>query len=228
MKKYLLLTVLVATSAHANCDHMFPYGKPKTKLSEVELCRSGYAVIYDTKKRIPSVTYEYLTPETIGRGQSVRTPFIVDRDLKPSDRSRPDDYAGNGVYDRGHLAAAQNAKDDRAMVDTMLMSNIVPQVSSFNRGSWKILESHIAKDVRRGKTLYVITGVVSTGELVMNRKVVVPEYMYKIIVDKSKGTVTSYIMPNETNNRSYKSFKVSYHSLVKFAGIELLPELKND
>ena len=222
MKKLLLVLALSSTSlAFAACEQMFPYGKPVVSGNFTELCRKGYAVIYNNEKKIPFVTYELLTPQTIGRGQSERTSFRVDLDINVKYRSTPKNYESTGdIYDRGHLANAQNAGDDEAMRDTMLMSNIVPQVNSFNRGSWKTLETHIAKDVRRGATYHVITGAIPSDQTISN-KVNIPKYLFKVIVDGKK--TTTYLMPNEVNNRSYKDFQISYNDLVKMLGVDLLP-----
>ena len=50
------------------------------------------------------------------------------------------------------------------------------------------------------------------------------KYLFKVI--KSDNTVLTYILPNETNNMSYRDFKVPYSELVKKININLLPELK--
>lgn len=225
MKKFLLaLAFLSATGAFAACEQMFPYGKPVVRGNFIELCRKGYAVIYNNEKKIPFVTYEKLTPDTIGRGQSERTSFKVDLDINVKYRSTPKNYERTGqIYDRGHLANAQNAGDDAAMADTMLMSNIVPQVNSFNRGSWKTLETRLAKDVRRGATYYVITGAIPSDQYIDN-KISIPKYLFKVVVDGKK--VTSYLMPNEVNNRSYKDFQISYNELSGIIGVDLLPARK--
>lgn len=221
-KLFLAASLFISISVHANCDRMFPAGKPLVKGNYTELCRKGYAVIYNNDKKIPFLTFELLTPETIGRGQSVRTGFKVDTEVLPRYRSSIKDYARTGnIYDRGHLANAQNAQDDEAMADTMLLSNIVPQVNSFNRGSWKTLESHLAKSVRRGAKLYVITGTIASGNTTIGNSVAVPEFLFKVIVEGDK--ITTYILPNEVNNRSYRDFRVPYSTLKGLINVELLP-----
>lgn len=226
MKKFFALTLIaIAVNAYAACEEKYPFGKPKVAGNYTELCRKGYAVIHDNDRKIPFMTFEYLTPETIGRGQSERTSFKVDKDLPPQHRSSPKDYEKTGwIYDRGHLANAQNAGDDEAMADTMLMSNIVPQIYTFNRGSWKTLETRIAKDVRRGRSLYVITGAVPQSREMIGKGVAVPTHLFKVVIDKQRGDAVAYLMPNETNNKSYKDFKMSVGDLTKVIGVDLLPK----
>lgn len=228
MKRLLSIAIIaLAANAYAgNCDSMYPYGKPQLKGNYIELCRKGYVVIYDNEKKIPFLTYEHLTPETIGRGQSERTPFKVDVQVAPQYRSGPKDYANTHLYDRGHLANAQNAGDDEAMADTMKYSNLVPQVYTFNRGSWKTLETQIAKAVRRGADLYVITGAVTTGStLTIGKGVVVPTDLAKVVIDKATAGEVIYIMPNETNNKSYKDFKKNRDQLESALGVDVTPGL---
>lgn len=222
MKFFLVLPFLISISAFAACEDKFPAGKPQVTGNFTELCRKGYAVIYDNEKKIPFITFEKLTPDTIGRGQSERPSFRIDRDISAEFRSKLKDYSPTGrIYDKGHLANAQNAQDDEAMADTMLMSNIVPQINSFNRGSWKTLETHLAKSVRRGAKLYVITGTIASGNTTIGNSVAVPEFLFKVIVEGDK--ITTYILPNEVNNRSYKDFRVPYSTLKGLINVELLP-----
>lgn len=221
MKLIPTFFLVISFNAFAACEQMFPGGKPIIKGNFVELCRKGYAVIYNNDQKIPFLTYERLTPETIGRGHINRPSFKVDGEVLPKYRSTLKDFSSTSkIFDKGHLANAQNAGDDEAMADTMLLSNIVPQVNSFNRGSWKSLESHIAKDVRRGKTYFVITGTIASGKNKIGNSVVVPEYLFKVIVDGDKIAV--YKMPNETNNKSYKDFQITYQNLIEEIGVDLI------
>lgn len=225
MKRFLSIAVLaLAANVYAACEQMYPFGKPEVHGNYTELCRKGYAVIYDNEKKIPFITYEHLTPETIGRGQSERSAFRPDKDIAPQYRAVLKDYENTPLYDRGHLANAQNAGDDEAMADTMLLSNIVPQVYTFNRGSWKVLESNIAKAVRRGADLYVITGSITKNSTEhVGKGVVVPTHLFKVIVDKKTGGEIVYIMPNETNNRSYRDFKSTPEQLQSLIGTDVTP-----
>jgi endonuclease G len=226
MKKLVALALLsLSLTAFAACEDKFPFGEPVVQGNYTHLCRRGYADIYDNQRKIPFIVFEHLTPATIGRGQSERTPFHEDKDIPPQFRAHLKDYAKAGrIYDRGHLANAQDAQDDAAMVDTMLLSNIVPQVNTFNRGSWKNLETAIAKDVRRGADYYVITGSVAfKSTKTIGEDVVVPTHLFKIVVDKSTNKIRAWLIPNETNNKSYKDFEINPDDLQKIIGVNLFP-----
>jgi endonuclease G len=233
MKKLIAFSLaVVSLAASAACEQMFPFGEVKKSGNYTSLCRAGYAVIHDNQKKIPLMTFEYLTPETIGRGQSERTSFKADPDIPPRYRSTPSDYNKTGkIYDRGHLANAQNAGDDRAMADTMFMSNIVPQVAGFNRGAWKTLETHIAKDVRRGRTLYVITGTINNKfeplfpkpDETIGKGVVVPTHLFKIVIDKTTNDAIAYMIPNDDINNSYKAYRIGVDQLAKIVDVDFFP-----
>ena len=68
-------------------------------------------------------------------------------DYRIPERFRADlaDYSSTG-YDRGHLVSSANQiGSDIQNSETFLLSNMSPQVGSFNRGIWKRLESAIRK-----------------------------------------------------------------------------------
>jgi endonuclease G len=224
MKKLLIASLIaLAANAYAACEDKFPFAKPVLKGNYTELCRKGYADFYDNDRKIPFLTFEHLTPTTIGRGQSARTSFHEDPQVAPEFRSKLKDYSKTGkTYDRGHLADAQNAGDDEAMADTMFLSNIVPQVGSFNRGSWKSLETAIAKDVRRGADYYVITGAIAFKSTdYIGNHVVVPTHMFKIVIDKKSNKTRAWLLPNAVNNKGYKSFEINPADLEKIVGVTL-------
>ncbi len=55
------------------------------------------------------------------------------------------DYKGSG-YDRGHICPAAAMKVNHvAMSETFYMSNMSPQLPSFNRGIWKDLEALVRR-----------------------------------------------------------------------------------
>lgn len=226
MKKLILAALVAASFAvHAEgCDDKFPYRSPQVAGDFAQFCRNGYAVIHDNAHKIPFVVYEHLTPDTIGHGNVERkNAFREDPSVPPYARSKPSDYRKAVGYDRGHLADAQNASDDKAMYDTFLLSNIVPQVSSFNRGQWKALETHIAKLVRKGRELYVVTGALP-GTRTIGQGVGIPDAMFKIVVDKQNGEAIAYLMSNEVGNYSYRDRALTINDLTKAVGVDLVPD----
>jgi endonuclease G len=227
LKKFIIAAslALASLSAFAACEDKFAYGEPAPKGDYTDLCRSGYATIHDNKHKIPFASFEHLDPKTIGHGNVQRKDnFREDPDVRPDARAHLSDYkAGAKTYDRGHMADAQNASDDKAMSDTFYLSNMVPQVSSFNRGMWKNLETHVAKMVRDGRELYVISGAMPGSSGTIGNGVNVPAKLFKVVIDKKNGDTIAYIIPNAVSNQSYKDFQVTLQKVEDLTGVDLIP-----
>lgn len=228
MKKLLALAALViSVNAFAVCEDKFAYQEPVPQGDFTFLCHVGYATIHNNQAHIPLASFEHLTPDHIGHGNVERkNAFREDPEVRPDARARLVDYkAGAKLYDRGHMADAQNAGTDKEMFDTFLLSNMVPQVSSFNRGMWKNLETHVAKMVRGGRDLYVISGaIIGRSPLAIGPDhVIVPHALFKIVIDRKTNESIAYIIPNEVSNKSYKDFQVTMGDVEKTLDINFIP-----
>lgn len=70
----------------------------------------------------------------------------------------PDDYHNSG-YDMGHLAPAKAmSQNEVSMSESFYLSNISPQLPSFNRGIWKRLENKVRYWAGFSDSLYVVSG----------------------------------------------------------------------
>lgn len=226
MKKYLISLLLVAASfaASAACEDKFAFNQwPEVHGNYQALCRSGYAIVHDNGHKLPLMAAEHLSPETIGRGDVHRTDnFRVDRDLPPQARSTPKDYV-HTIYDKGHLADAENAGTTELMSETFLMSNMTPQVFSINRGPWRALEMRVGSWVRNGRSLYVYTGVILGGNQTIGNGVAVPTQLFKVIIDVNHGDAIAFIMPNvEGSIGDWKQYRVTVADVERAIGVNLL------
>ena len=109
------------------------------------------------------------------------------------------------TYDRGHMVPnfAINTQFGRvAQFETFLMSNIVPQRSTMNRGIWKNLEHGIVKSYApMRKHVWVMTGPVFAANPPMierrgGKRVPVPEALFLIIAEPERFP---YDSPNNLN-----------------------------
>jgi endonuclease G len=101
------------------------------------------------------------------------------------------DYTNSG-FDRGHLCPSDDrdgSYDDND--ETFLMTNIAPQAPANNRGLWADLEVYSRKITEAGNEIYIVAGVFGKGgtgsnggktSTLDNRKVVVPESFWKVII----------------------------------------------
>lgn len=157
-------------------------------------------------------------------------------------------YKGFGPgYDRGHLCASADRLYDRtANEQTFYMSNMSPQLSSFNQGYWVTLESQVQK-LGRSKTfsdtLYVVKGgTIKEGQIKSyitrnnGNKVAVPKYYYMALLKVKNGVYHSiaFWMEHKEYGYSYKNkaplseimnHAVSVNELEQLTGIDFFPNL---
>ena len=162
-------------------------------------CNTAYLLQHDNTAKIPAWVAYTLTP-TNAIGCVVRTnAFATDKTLPEGGRSESSDYAGSG-FDQGHLAPDGDMSWDlQVEYESFLMSNMSPQYPNFNRGIWKSLETNVrAWTFGMNHSFTVYTGNIygPNSKTIGENKVVVPEKLFKIVIDNETKTVLSFIIPN--------------------------------
>ncbi|XP_014241368.1 nuclease C1-like [Cimex lectularius] len=204
-----------------------------------------FMLVYDTRNRIPFLTFEHLTKDNIKRVGEVtrqRSEFTEDSEIHEYFRSKNSDYFKSG-YDRGHLAAAGNhMKSQTHCNQTFTLSNIAPQVGvGFNRNSWNRLEKYTRHLARKYPNVYVCTGPLFIEKRVDGKKyvkyevigesnVAVPTHFFKVIlVEKDDGTYSllPFIMPNAPidDNKKLDEFITTLEKIQKRSGIMIFDEI---
>lgn len=184
-----------------DCAGDLPFGVPQVSTPNTALeCRKGYALQHDNVAKIPIWVGWTLSPgET--KGCIDRTDsFAADSSLPTGSRSEVSDYAKSG-YDKGHLAPdGDMSYDEQTEHESFLMSNMSPQLPSLNRGAWKRLESQEREwALGRKHSLTIYAGniyKVGKSKTIGSDKVVVPDALYKIIIDDVTGEVLAFYFPN--------------------------------
>jgi len=195
------------------------------------LHRKGYSLCFNAATKNPIWTYEKLTKGSILGSSRRFDDFREDSDIPSHLGSTPSDYR-HSKLDRGHVAPAGDFKSDQqAMNETFLMSNISPQVPSFNRGIWRSLEERIRKIVDRSLSVSVVTGPLFLPEngivsyrVIGEGSVAVPTHFFKVVlIEESQGTFTreAYVLPNSelAGNTPLDDYKVSVRSIEEAAGL---------
>jgi endonuclease G len=142
------------------------YGMPQgTPSSNVLIIRDIYALSSNDKTKFADWVAYRLTPyEVIGTLDLERKwradPWLQKEEtLEPN---RPDDYKGANAkpfeYDRGHQAPLAAFKGSRYASQANYFSNITPQKKELNQGPWRILEAKVRALVKKGNTLWIMTG----------------------------------------------------------------------
>ncbi|WP_167492174.1 DNA/RNA non-specific endonuclease [Leptospira koniambonensis] len=156
--------------------------------------REGYTLGHSSKYRMAIwVCEEILSKELLGKAKRGNH-FKPDPLLPKGERAELLDYKNSG-YDRGHLAAADNYRNDQRLNDeSFYLSNVVPQNHSFNAGIWKKLEEQIRSWVKTYNQVIVITIPVYLDDknqfltfIEKNNDLTVPNHFFKILVRYENG-----------------------------------------
>lgn len=227
MKKIFLLFVLIVSISCKSDDSIQPNSntgfEPKSSGEIVK--HTYYTLSYSEENEQAFWVYYVLTPEFIGGSQSRTDDFRADPSVS-SGSANLDDYKGSG-YDRGHLCPAGDMTLNKtSMSESFYLSNMSPQVPSFNRGIWSTMEDQARKWSLKYSKLYVVTGPIfkdNLGEIGAD-KVTVPGYYYKVLFD-GKDKMVGFILPNAKGTNTIESYTVSVDSIESLTGIDFFPEL---
>jgi endonuclease G len=206
MKKLLLIIMLLPTLALAQINQKCPQftvnGTPQyvAKPGDQELCKTNYAVIHRCDVKAPVAVFEHLTVAAMTGPAKRKDNFRPDPQVIPQCSATLADYATAGnIYDRGHMApAGNNTQNDNIMSESFFLSNMVPQVANNNRGIWKQLETWERQwAMAPGTDFYIISGgIYGPTHKKIGNGLGVPDYLYKIIIEKNSKQVQAYLMPN--------------------------------
>lgn len=174
----------------------------------VTLNKGGFVLTYDCS--IHSATrYEYTLLADTGTAKRPSS-FYKDTDLptgclgQNSTASYASIHAG---YDRGHLVTTNHMDHDTTYIRRAnYMTNIVPQVSSFNQGI-RVKAENVAECYRDIAPVDVYGGVVygdaANDYFLASHGIPTPEFFWKTIITRDPQTGTakaiSWIIPNEAN-----------------------------
>lgn len=220
----ILILIAVLSSLSLYAQNLLP-----TSTTGQVIKHTYYTLSYsETHEQAEWVYYE-LTQALIN-GSQARTNNFREDPFVTTTTAQLKDYKGSG-YDRGHLCPAGDMKLNRvAMSETFYMSNMSPQVPSFNRGIWKKLEAVVRNWGANEGNIYVVTGGVlstSVGSIGSNN-VTVPKYYFKVIYTPSdKGKMIAFILPNEKSSKPLESFVVTVDKVESFTGIDFFPDLND-
>lgn len=184
-----------------------------------------YSVCYQELDRQAAWVKYTLRPEQVD-GKAQRTnDYRPDMDV--ADPVYASDYRGSG-YDRGHLVPAADMKQDHhSMSQTFFMTNMSPQVPSFNRGIWASMERHFRSLVRRHGEAHVITApILENGLRSLMTAVSIPQWYYKIIYFPQLKKARAFLVENRKHtNAKVLDFEVTIDDLEAITGFDFFVEL---
>tara|TARA_B100000767_G_scaffold206088_1_gene192963 strand:- start:677 stop:1108 length:432 start_codon:yes stop_codon:yes gene_type:complete len=122
--------------------------------------------------------------------------------------------------------------NSNSMSESFYLSNVSPQLPSFNRGIWKRIEKQIREWSYMYGELIVITGPVleceNFGKIGTN-SVTIPKWYYKVVIDPyNYKRNLAILIENTSSSNSVKSYVITIDQLEEFSGIDFfyrLPDL---
>lgn len=227
----LILSLLasITVAAQTSCPKHYLDGQAPDFLNQKlaqktkEVCYSGYALINSGVTRTSLASAEHLMP---GPHPKRTNAFHADHNIDAAARAELVDYRHSG-YDRGHMAPSGDMHTAKAQYESFSLANMVPQNSNDNRHLWEGIEAATRDLAEKDDGLYVITGPVFHGSNLkqINRRVMVPTYIFKAIYDPRLNQAAAYIVKNAAGIRYAV---VSISELEKLSGLAVFPQLPDD
>lgn len=206
------------------------------------LVKEHLVILHDNARRLPTWVTYHLTAADL-QGTATRTEnFRPDPALPAGQRSELVDYRNSG-YDRGHMAPAADFKrDEAAMSETFLLSNMAPQRPNLNRRIWERLESQVRSLVQTRCEIWIFTGAlyldnlqhpVEPADFIGPDSVAVPTHFYKVMLCQHPDGVRelfAFIMPNSLDPIPGQptDFLVTVDSVQRLSGLDFWAALPAD
>ncbi len=141
------------------------------------------------------------------------------------------DYRDAGFIMAQLIPVEDMFTSSRAVEESFLMSNIVPQKPAFNKFIWKTNEKLIREWAKEGNTLYIVAGPVLADAPFGSfgpSKVSIPIRYYKAVVDVNGERAIGFLFRNNVASGTPRSFAVSVDELEKITGLEFFPSLPDN
>lgn len=230
----IALAALPAPAARADdaevhtfhCLHGCPVGSPRTNDLVV---REIYTLSSNDQTRIADWVAYRVRPETIGRSESRR--WAADPWLAADETLEPADYNGAPQalrIDRGHQAPLASFSGTPFAEHTNFLSNITPQRSDLNQGSWQFLEGAERTLAQRSNgAVYVLTGPLFERDMPglprADEPHRVPSGYWKVVATED-GRASAFIFEQETpRSANYCTMRVRIEDVERRARLQLFP-----
>ena len=190
----------VALSATAPCSNMVFGGVfPQSKEPVTIICKTRFVIGYSIPRKNPLWVAEVLT------SKNIQTPHVDRRDnfrpdpvLPPTSQASLIEFIATGL-DRGHMVPFEDMADDpKAADESFIMTNMIPQAATMNRGIWRSLEMKVRKLALQKGTIYVITGPIFDNEPQrLKFGTMVPAYAWKVVLVPATREAFTAVVPNQ-------------------------------
>jgi endonuclease G, mitochondrial len=198
--------------------------------NQITLDYGGFKLLYDCDLK-SAIRFEYKLDRDTGNFSRLTT-FNYDPKLPRScsQQLTTNSYASVvSGWDRGHLVASNHMDYDAAyLLSANYMTNIVPQLASFNQGLWKETEN-ITECYRDLAPIQVIGGVIysdaSNDFFLASHGIKTPDYFWKTLITTNSTNqieTISWLFPNQNGLANLNTFIVSIDELERSVGADLI------
>ncbi len=188
----------------------------------------GMTVSFNADRHIPNwVAWELTAEEAEGTEPRAKS---FQRDLSVDGCPEPREYSNSG-YDRGHMAPAGDMKwSRRAMEQSFMMTNVCPQVKSFNSGVWARLEEKCRTWALVDSAIVIVAGPVMADNLtetVGGSGIAVPRRFFKVILSPyaNPPRAIGFIMDNGAVTGGMQAAAVSVDDVEAVTGCDFFSAL---
>lgn len=207
--------------------------------------RDGYVLQHSSLDKIPLWVCEGVSVEQLQGSAQRKDKFKADPKLPEGERAELEDYRGSG-YDRGHQAPAGDQNHEQRLKDeTFYLSNMAPQVGSFNQQIWRELETDARDWAEERGGAFVITGPIfwdpqeddpATADGIIEYYVVgpgqvaVPTHFFKIVIaknDQGEWEAIAFLLENRGYPKpwDFSTYIESVDWIEERTGLNFMPDL---
>jgi endonuclease G len=198
--------------------------------TQLSIDYGGFKLLYDCDLK-SAIRFEYNLDKDTGNFSRPAT-FNFDPNLSKNCAQllTTSSYASVvSGWDRGHLVASNHMDYDTAyLISANYMTNIVPQLASFNQGLWKETEN-ITECYRDLAPIQVIGGVIYSDAnndfFLSSHGIKSPDYFWKTLITTNSTNQTetiSWLFPNQNGLANLNSYIVSIEELERKVGADLI------
>jgi endonuclease G len=197
----------------------------------VTLDHGAFVLLYDCTQHT-ALRYDYTLGADLGTAARPAS-FTFDPDLPAgcTQQTSTGTYASVAAgWDRGHLVTSNHMDVDASTIQhANYMTNVVPQVASFNQGIWLQAEN-VAECYRDIAPVRVVGGVIhgdaGNDIFLASHGLPTPEYFWKVILttDPASGAAKAiaWLIPNQEGLAELASYLVSIAELEQRVGAALV------
>ena len=226
MRSVILILSLLATGTTFTQSYELPVQAPR----EQRVVHTLFTLSYSEGYELPSWAAYQLTPEQAKATGTFREKYNEDP-MVTTGTSTTKDYRDAGFIMAQLVPVEDMFTSPKAIEESFLMSNIVPQKPAFSKFIWKTNEKLIREWAKEGNTLYIVAGPVLADAPFGSfgpSKVSIPTRYYKAVLDLHGERAIGFLFRNNVASGKPGSFAVSVDELEKITGLDFFPTLPDN